>query len=172
MGVMDRFRGKVVIESGIYGNAVSQTQLDALSSSPLAAPTIVSAGALSTAALAPVFVFDITMNRNQTDDTGTEALARRAVMHYHFEDTAGALLDGATFTLAAATHTSGLTASGLVVPNDTVSAWGTGRLYCSSTGGVQLGVTTSSGGGTTGVLVLTLPNGVIATSSQVAFSTA
>lgn len=126
MPIMDRFRGRIKIDSAQYGDGVSQNQLDSLSSSPLAAPTITFAGALSTAALAPVMVFDITMNRNQTDDTGTAALARRAVMHYHFEDTAGALLDGATFTLAAATHTSGLTASGLVVPNDTVSAWGTG----------------------------------------------
>jgi len=171
MGLMDRFRGKVKFDSAIYGS-VPQNQIEALSSSPLAAPTIVFQGLLSTAALAPVFIFDVTMNRNQTDDTGIEALAKRAVFNYHFEDTAGALLDGATISLAAATNTSGLTAAGLVIPNSTVAGgWGVGRLICSSTGGIQLGITTDSGGGTTGVLVVTIPNGQIATSSQVAFST-
>ena len=170
MGIMDRFRGKIKIESGIYGS-VPQNQIETLSSSPLAAPTIVFQGQADTAAAAPIFVFDVTMNRNQTDDTGTSALAKRAVMQYHFEDTAGALLDGATFALAAAGNTSGLSAAGVVIPNSTVAGgFGIGRLIGSSTGGVTLAVTGSSGGGTTGVLVVTLPNGLIAESSQVAFS--
>ena len=172
MGIMDRVRGKTKFDSVIL-NGVPQNQIDSLSSSPLAAPTITFSGQGTTAGTAPVYVFNILMNRNQTDDTGIEAISRRAVMTYHFEDTAGALLDGATFTLAAADNTSGLAAEGLVVPNSTVAGGiGVGKIICSSTGGVSLGVTGSSGGGTTGVLVLTLPNGQVATSSQVAFSTA
>ena len=170
MGIMDRVRGKVKFDSVIL-NGVPQNQIDSLSSSPLAAPTITNAGQSDTAAAAPIFVFDVTMNRNQTDDTGTEALARRAVLNYHFEDTAGALLDGATIALAAAGHTSGLTAAGVVIPSSTVAGgFGVGRLICSSTGGVQLAVTTDSGGGTTGILVLTLPNGQVATGTAFAFS--
>jgi len=171
MGIMDRFRGKVKFDSVIL-NGVPQNTIDSMSSSPTAGPTITFAGQSDTAGVAPIFVFDITMNRNQTDDTGTEALARRAVMDYHFEDTAGARLDGAVISLAAPVHTSGLTAAGVVIPNSTVAGgFVTGRLICSSTGGIQLGVTTDSGGGTTGVLVLTLPNGHTTQSVQAAFST-
>jgi hypothetical protein len=111
------------------------------------------------------------MNRNQTDDTGTEVIAKRALLLYHFETTAGALLDGAVITGAAARNTSGLTAAGVVIPNSTVAGgWGVGRLYCSSTGVVNLAIRTTSADGSTVVLVVTLPNGTIAQSSQVALS--
>ena len=171
MGIMDRFRGKIVIESGIYGS-VPQNQIEALSSSPLAAPTIAFNGSLSTAALAAQFIFEVTMNRNQSDDTGIESIAKRAVMNYHFEDTAGALLDGALIGGADSGNTSGATAVGVVIPNSTVAGgFGVGRLICTSTGGVTFAVTGTSGGATTGVLVVTLPNGTIAESSQVAFTT-
>jgi len=163
--VMDRFRGQVVI-GGVLSNQIAH-----LSSSPLAVPTITVA-TLSTAALAPQFIFTITMNREAFGDTDGAPLARRASMNYHFEDTAGALLDGAVFEAAASVASSGLTAAGVVIPNSTAAGgFGVGRLICSSTGVCTAGFTGTSGGGTTGVLVLTLPNGVVATSSQVAFST-
>jgi hypothetical protein len=113
MGIENRFRGKTKINSGLYGS-VPQNQLEALSSSPLAAPTITFDGELSTAALGPEFIFTVTMNRNQTDDTGTEVIAKRALLLYHFETTAGALLDGAVITGAAARNTSGLYRCGWV----------------------------------------------------------
>src|SRR3990167_513820 len=104
MGIENRFRGKTKLDSAIIGS-VPQNQLEALSSSPLAAPTITFDGELSTAALGPEFIFTVTMNRNQTDDTGTAALGKRAMMHYHFETTGGALLDGAVITEARAGNT-------------------------------------------------------------------
>ena len=164
--MQDRFRGKMA-----YG-AVLSNQLDHLSSSPLAVPTITVA-TLSTAALAPQFIFTVTMNREAFGDTDGAPLAKRAVMDYHFEDTAGALLDGAVLVAAAAVASSGLTAAGLVIPNSTVAGgFHVGRIICSSTGQCTAGFTGTSAGGTTGIFVITLPNGLIAQSSQVALSTA
>jgi hypothetical protein len=164
-GLTDRFRGQVVI-GGVLSNQIAQ-----LSSSPLAAPTI-AVVTLSTAAAAPQFIFTVTMNREAFGDTDGAPLARRASMSYHFEDTAGALLDGAVFTAASAVASSGLTAAGLVIPSSTETrGFMTGRIICSSTGQCTAGFTGTSGGGTTGVFVITLPNGLVATSSQVAFST-
>lgn len=165
-GLENRYRGQQSYPGGLISK-----QLAHLTSSPLAAPTIVFSGQSDTAAVAPVFVFTVTMNREAFDDTNGAVLAKRAVLFYHFETTAGALLDGATIAGAVAGNTSGLTAVGVVVPNSTVAGgFGVGRLYCSSTGVVTAAFTTASGGGTTGVLVVTLPNGTIAQSSQVAFS--
>lgn len=164
-GLTDRFRGQVVV-GGVLSNQIAH-----LSSSPMAAPTIVFSGQSDTAAVAPVFVFTVTMNREAFGDTDGAVLARRAALFYHFEDTAGALLDGATFAGAVAGNTSGLTAVGVVVPSSTASGgFSRGRIICSSTGVCTAAFTGTSGGGTTGVFVLTLPNGLLATSSQVAFS--
>lgn len=166
MGIVDRFRGGMA-----YGKVITN-QLDHLSSSPLATPTVTFSGNLSTAAGAPQFIFTVTMNREAYGDTDGAPLARRAVMNYHFETTAGALLDGAVITGASAANTSGGSAFGVVIPNSTVAGgFHVGRLVCSSTGVVTAAFTGTSGGGTTGVLVVTLPNGLIATSSQVALST-
>jgi len=164
-GLENRFRGQTVV-GGVISNQIAH-----LSSSPMAAPTIVFSGQSDTAAVAPVFVFTISMNREAFGDTDGAVLARRAVMGYHFETTAGARLDGATVALAAAGNTSGLTAVGVVLPNSTVAGgYIMGRLICSSTGVCTAAFTGTSGGGTTGVLVLTLPNGLIATSSQFSFT--
>ena len=168
-GVQDRFRGTIVMPGGILSN-----QRAHLTSSPLAAPTVAFTGPLSTADGAPQFIFTITMNREAFGDTDGTPLAKRASMFYHFEDTAGALLDGAVITGAGvATTTAGIAAAGVVIPNSTVAGgFGIGRIICSSTGVVTAAFTGTSGGGTTGVFVVTLPNGTIATSSQVALSTA
>lgn len=166
-GLENRYRGQQSYPGGLISN-----QLAHLTSSPLAAPTISFDGFSDTADGAPVFIFSVTMNREAFGDTDGTAVAKRAVMNYHFETTAGALLDGAVLAGAAAANTSGLTAVGLVIPNSTVAGgYHVGRLICSSTGVVTAGFTGTSGGGTTGILVVTLPNGTIATSSQVALST-
>lgn len=166
--MQERFRGPVVV------GKVDSKQIEALSSSPMGTPTISSDGRSDTAAGAsPRFVFNISMNRNAFGDTDGKILQRRASMMYHLEDTDGALLDGAVITAAESGNTSGLTAAGVVIPNSTVAGgFGVGRILCSSSGVCTLALSTSSGGGTTGVLVLTMPNGLIAQSSQVAFSSA
>lgn len=165
--MQDRFRGQMG-----YGKVITN-QLDHLSSSPMATPTITFTGHRDTAGGAAQFIFTITMNREGFGDTDGVALAKRAAFNYHVETTAQALIDGATFAGAAAATSTSATAAGTVIPNSTVAGgYHVGRVVCSSTGVVTLALTGTSGGGTTGVLVLTLPHGVVATSSQVAFSTA
>jgi hypothetical protein len=164
-GLQERFRGQVSI-GGVISNQVA-----ALSSSPLFAPTISFSGQSDTAAAAPQFVLTITMNRHAFGDTDGAVLARRAVMGYHWETTAGARLDGATLTGAVAGNTSGLTAVGVVLPSSTASGgFMFGKIVCSSTGVCTAAFTATSGGGTTGVLILTLPNGLIASSTQINFT--
>lgn len=166
-GITDRFRGQVVLGS------VLSNQIKELSSSPIVAPTISFDGARSTGTGASQFVFTVTMNRAAFGDTNGEAISRRASMNYHFEDTAGGLLDGATFALAAAgAQSTADTAVGLVIPNSTVAGgYHVGRLLSSTAGVVNASFTATTGSSAAGVFFVTLPNGLVATSSQVAFST-
>ncbi len=166
MVVENRFRVKTVIESGIYGGAVSQTQLDSLSSSPTSL-TIANNGSDSND---PVrrFVTTITCLRSQTDDTGTATIANRSTLLWHLEDTAGALFTSATLVVNG--HTSGNTAVGLVLIDSTLS-FISGKVLCSATGEVHIAIGTSSGDVSTARMFLTLPNGEIVSGSTLVFTT-
>ena len=162
MPLQDRIRGQISV-GGFLSNQTAH-----FSSSPLAAPSITFSGQSDTADGSPRFVFSIVMNRESFGSTSGAILAQRAVCNYHFEDTAGGLLGGELITAAVAGNTSGLGAIGVVIPNSTVAGgFGVGRLICSSTGECTLAITTSSGVGTTGYLVVTLPSGLMALSTQV-----
>ena len=169
MGIMDRFRGKIVIESGIYGS-VPQNQIEALSSSPMATPTIVNNGNSSEDAAGGLIgqVTTITFNRNQSDDTGTVAIARRSTIVWHLEDTAGALFTTATSAFSA--NTSGNTAAGLVTVDSTLS-YISGRVLCDTAGSATINIGTTTGNGSTARMFLTLPNGEIVSGSTLVFTT-
>lgn len=162
--MQDRFRGQMG-----YGAVISK-QLDHLSSSPLATPTFGAVTELSTGGGANRFFSVITMNREGFGDTDGVALARRGLLHYHFEDTAGALVDGATITVADNGNTSGISL-GVVIPSSTAGIFHHGTIVCSSTGEVSLSVATSSGDGSTLRMFVTLPNGLVVSGSTYVFST-
>lgn len=169
MGIENRWRGKTVIESGIYGS-VPQSQIEALSSSPMATPTIVNNGNSSEDAAGGLIgqVTTITFNRNQSDDTGTVAIARRSTISWHLEDTASALFTAATAVSNAAT--SGNTAAGIVILDSTLSFF-SGKVICDTAGSATIRVSTTTGGTETSRMFLTLPNGEIVSGSTLAFST-
>jgi len=151
---------------------VPSNQIAHLSSSPMAAPTIAVFYSDTSADGEPIFVFNITMNRERYGDTDGVALNQRAVMDFHWETTAEARLDPSFAIVAGAGNTSGLSAIGEVLPGSTGDLGTiTGKIICSSTGVCTLQIVANSGGATTGILVLTLPNGLIATSTRVIFST-
>ena len=162
--MQDRFRGQMA-----YG-AVSSKQLDHLSSSPMATPTIGAVTELSTGANVNRFFTVITMNREAFGDTDGAVLATRATLLYHLEDTAGDLIDGAAVTAADNGNTSGVTL-GTVLPSSTAGGFHHGTIICSSTGEVSLSLATSSGDGSTFRMFLTLPSGLVVAGSTLVFTT-
>ena len=162
--MQDRFRGQMG-----YGAVISK-QLDHLSSSPMATPTFGAVTELSTGGGANRFFSVIAMNREGFGDTDGVVLAARAILHYHFEDTAGDLVDGATLTVADNGNTSGVTL-GTVMPSSTAGGFHHGMVICSSTGEVSLSVATSSGDGSTLRMFVTLTNGLVVSGSTYVFST-